>query len=131
MALELRAIDQRGGGGPVAPFTLTGVEPRTTLRDLIRTRVREEVARYNAAPTECFNGLVQPDGAEAALNGYRLTRPRRLDWDKQARVAEEAFMRNAFFVLVGNRQVDDLDEELDLTADTEIRFLKLTPLVGG
>ena len=32
-----------------------------------------------------------------------------------------AVLRNAFFVLVGDRQVDDLDEELELTADTEIR----------
>jgi hypothetical protein len=30
---------------------------------------------------------------------------------------------HAFFVLVGDRQVDDLDEELELTADTEIRAL--------
>jgi hypothetical protein len=34
-------------------------------------------------------------------------------------------------VIVGDRQVDDLDEELELTPETEIRFLRLTPLVGG
>jgi hypothetical protein len=131
MALELTVIDQRTGGGEASAITLTGLEPRTTLRDLIRTRVREEVARYNAGPTERFNGLVRPDGAEESANGYRLARPRRLNWEKQAQVAEEAFMRNGFFVLVGDRQVDDLDEELELNADTEIRFLRLTPLVGG
>ena len=131
MALELRVIDQRVGGGEDAALTLTGLAERTTLRDLIRTRVREEVARYNAGPTERFNGLVRPVGAEEGINGYRLARPRRLDWEEQARVAEEAFMRNGFFVLVGNRQVDDLDEELELDADTEIRFLRLTPLAGG
>lgn len=131
MAFELTVIDQRVGGGAQASMTLTGIEQRTTLRDLIRTRVREEVARYNSEPTERFNGLVRPVGAEEGINGYRLERPRRLDWEEQARVAENAFQRNGFFVLVGSRQVDDLDEELELDADTEIRFLRLTPLVGG
>jgi hypothetical protein len=131
MALELTVIDQRVGGGESSALTLTGLGPRSTLRDLIRTRVREEVARYNAGPTERFNGLVRPVGAEEAVNGYRLERPRRLDWEEQARVAEDAFLRNGFFVLVGNRQVEDLDEELALPAETEIRFLRLTPLVGG
>ena len=131
MAVELKVIDQRVGGGEAASMTLTAIDQRTTLRDLIRTRVREEVARYNSDPTERFNGLVRPVGAEEGINGYRLARPRRLDWEEQARVAEDAFLRNGFFVLVGDRQVEDLDEELDLDADTEIRFLRLTPLVGG
>jgi hypothetical protein len=131
MALELTVIDQRTGAGEATAITLTGLDQRSTLRDLIRTRVREEVARYNAAPTERFNGLVRPGGAEEGINGYRLARPRRLDWEEQARVAEDAFLRNGFFVLVGDRQVEALDEELELTADTEIRFFRLTPLVGG
>jgi hypothetical protein len=131
MALQLKVIDQRVGGREADAITLTGLEPRTTLRDLIRTRVREEVAQYNAGPTERFNGLVRPVGAEEDINGYRLPQPRRLNWEEQARVAEEAFQRNGFFVLVGDRQVDDMDEELELTADTEIRFLRLTPLAGG
>jgi hypothetical protein len=131
MALQLTVIDQRVGGGEAAAITLTELERRTTLRDLIRTRVREEVAQYNLGPTERFSGLVRPVGAEEGINGYRLARPRRLDWEEQARVAEEAFLRDGFFVLVDDRQVDDLDEELELNADTEIRFLRLTPLVGG
>jgi hypothetical protein len=60
-----------------------------------------------------------------------LRTPRRLDWQRQADVAEEAFLRSGFFVLVGDRQVEDLDEELALATDAEIRFIRLTPLVGG
>ena len=33
--------------------------------------------------------------------------------------------------LVDDRQVDDLDQEIVLTPDTDVRFLKLVPLVGG
>jgi hypothetical protein len=93
--------------------------------------VREEVARYNAEQGDLFIGLVQPTDAEQELNGWRLRAPRRISWEEQADVAEEAFGRNGFFVLVGDRQVDDLDEELALTADTDVAFVRLTPLVGG
>jgi hypothetical protein len=102
-----------------------------TLRDLIRTRVREEIARANAEPSAEARTLVEPVDAERTLNGYRLREPRRIDWEKQADVALEGFGRNGFFVLVGGRQVDDLDQELELAADSDIRFVKLTPLVGG
>jgi hypothetical protein len=130
MAVSVEIRDERTGGGPGQVARLDLPE-RTTLRDLIRTRVREEVASYNLAPGGHFNGFVRPVDAEETLNGYRLAAPRRLDWEEQARVAEEAFARNGFFVIVGERQVDDLDQELDLNADTQIKFLRLTPLVGG
>src|SRR4051794_10500652 len=104
---------------------LVGLPQRLTLRDLIRTRVREEVARYNADREGTFRGLVRPEGAEDTARGYRVAGGRRLDWEKQARVAEEAFSRNSFFVLVGGEQVDELDTELDLGVDTDICFVRL------
>jgi hypothetical protein len=48
--------------------------------ELIRLRVREEVARYNARPTERFHGLVRPIAAEEDLNGYCLCTPSRIDY---------------------------------------------------
>jgi hypothetical protein len=131
MAVTVTVRDETSPGKVAGTLTLEEIPAALTLRDLIRTRVREEVARANAAPGRELRTLVEPVDAERTLNGYRLREPRRLDWEKQAEVAVEAFGRNGFFVLVGGRQVDDLDEELELGADTEIRFLKLTPLVGG
>lgn len=131
MAVTVTVRDETSPGKVAGTLTLEEIPAALTLRDLIRTRVREEVARANAAPGRELRTLVKPVDAERTLNGYRLREPRRLDWEKQAEVAVEAFGRNGFFVLVGGRQVDDLDEELELGADTEIRFLKLTPLVGG
>ncbi|MFI1676300.1 hypothetical protein [Streptomyces sp. NPDC020607] len=43
----------------------------------------------------------------------------------------EAFGRNGLLVLVGDRQVTDLDEDVVLASGTEVTFLKLVPLVGG
>ncbi|MCX4818891.1 hypothetical protein OG883_03025 [Streptomyces sp. NBC_01142] len=45
--------------------------------------------------------------------------------------AIEAFGRNGFLVLVGDRQIVELDEELELGSATEVTFLRLVPLVGG
>jgi hypothetical protein len=123
--------DATAPGRENARHLLAGVPSPVTLRELIRFRVREEVARYNANPVPRFNGLVQPVDAEATLNGYSLTQPRRLDWEKQAKTALQAFEHNGFFVFVDDRQIDDLNEELAL-ADTEVvSFVRLVPLVGG
>jgi hypothetical protein len=123
--------DERSPGTLEGEVRLEVFERRLTLRDLIRTRVREEVAKANLEPGRHVRMLVKPVDAVATLNGYRLGGPKRIDWRRQAEAAEEAFMRNGFLVIVGQRQVDDLDEELDLDIDTEIRFVRLVPLVGG
>jgi hypothetical protein len=93
--------------------------------------VRDEVARDNAEPAEVFEGLVMPEGAEPTKAGFVLGRPRRVDWERQADQALDAFARNGFFVLVDDRQVTELDERLALTADSDIRSERLVQLVGG
>ena len=34
-------------------------------------------------------------------------------------------------MLVDDRQVDELDEEIEIRPDTTVTFLKLVPLLGG
>src|SRR5262245_60325487 len=105
--------DETAAGRAVGSMVLDA--PGTvTVRDLIRLRVREEVARYNAQPSDRFYGLVRPTEAEEGLNGYRMRGRTRIDWEKQADAAVTAFTRNGFFVLIGDRQVEDLDEVLAL-----------------
>ncbi len=123
--------DETATGKALHSFEVLHVPDSITVRELVRLRVREEVARYNAAPTSRFQGLVRPADAEVELNGYRLARPRRLDWEQQADAACAAFERNGFFVLVGDRQVEDLGETVDLNAAADVAFIKLVPLVGG
>lgn len=124
-------IDETTAGDRRAAWHLEIFEERLALREVIRRRVFQEVAEYNAAQPEYFTGLVQPGDAERTLNGYRMKRRRRVDAEEQFAKAIEAFGRNGFLVLVDNRQVEDLDAELDLRMGTEITFLKLVPLVGG
>jgi hypothetical protein len=102
-----------------------------TAREVLRRRIEEEVAEYNRNLPEIYRGLIQPNEAERELNGYRMTRGRNLDPDEQFRAAVEAFARNGFLMLAGDKQVDDLDEDLIVTPGLELSFVKLTPLVGG
>ncbi|MGW7817851.1 hypothetical protein ACWGLF_06875 [Streptomyces puniciscabiei] len=123
--------DETATGKPVAAWEVAGLPDRMTVRELIRLRVQEEVARHNARPGDRFDGLVRPADAEVELNGHRLREPRRIDGERQAEIAERAFLANGFFVLTGERQVEDLDEVVDLTVDPDLVFIKLVALVGG
>jgi hypothetical protein len=123
--------DARSVDASAEPLVLQDMPERVSARDLIRTRVREEVARANADRSQARSLLVAPVDAEKTLNGYRLRADRLIDWERQADVAVEAFEKQRFFLFVDGRQVEALDDEVALGADTEVRFLRLTPLVGG
>ncbi|QWF81625.1 hypothetical protein [Amycolatopsis sp. CA-230715] len=123
--------DETATGREIADFTVPDVPSRVTVRELVRLRVRAEVEAHNARPRAVFRGLVRPTDAEITANGYLLRKPRQLDWGKQAAIAEKAFAGNGFFVLVGDRQVESLDETVELSADTRVSFVRLVPLAGG
>jgi hypothetical protein len=123
--------DESATGQSLASLELFDLPERVTVRELIRHRVREEVARHNSAPAMPWRGLVTPE--EAAARGLirAASTSKRIDWERQADIAAQAFDRNGFFVLVGNRQVESLDEVIDLAHDEHVAFVKLVPLVGG
>jgi hypothetical protein len=102
-----------------------------TVRELIRSRVYQEVQDYNRQRGQVFQGLVQPEEAEKTLNGWKLKKPRLLDWKQQFDRAVEAFESNRILILVNDRQAESLDEELVIESQMTVTFLRLTPLVGG
>jgi len=102
-----------------------------SVRDLIRSRVYQEVEEFNKRQPEIFQLLVQPGDAERSGNGFRLPRPRHIDAQDQFEKTIEAFERNGFVVLADDRQVERLDAKITLRPDTLVTFLKLVPLVGG
>jgi hypothetical protein len=131
MAATVTCYDETASGERTASLTLQFLTASVTARELIRRRVYEEVQEYNLSTPEFFRGLVQPTQAERVLNGYKLRQRRKISWEEQYERALEAFKRNGFFMLVDNRQVESLDEEIELKVDTEVSFIKLLPLVGG
>jgi hypothetical protein len=131
MSTTLTIHDETSSGQKTHSFTLECLTERMTVRELIRARIYQEVQDYNTREPEYFRGLVEPTQAERTLNGYRLRERRKLDWQEQFQRATEAFERNGYFVLVGHRQAERLDEEFEVKVDTEVSFVKLVPLVGG
>ncbi|MFJ3227759.1 hypothetical protein ACIPJS_31020 [Streptomyces sp. NPDC086783] len=124
-------VDETTSGDRGAGWGIEIAEERLTVGELIRRRVFQEVAEYNACTPRVFQGLVQPEDTERVLNGYALRTPRRIDPEAQTALALKAFAGNGFLVLVGDRQVTGPDEEIDLVLGTEVTFLKLVALVGG
>ncbi|WP_031067972.1 hypothetical protein [Streptomyces sp. NRRL WC-3742] len=124
-------VDETTAGDRSDGWGLEILEERLTVRELIRRRVFQEVAEFNAKAPQVFQGLVQPHDTERVLNGYTLRTPRRIDPEAQSELALRAFAGNGFLVLVGERQVTDPEEEVELGPGTEVTFLKLVPLVGG
>jgi hypothetical protein len=131
MPATLTIHDETASGQKTNTFTLDCLTEHMTVRELIRTRIYQEVQDYNLREPEYFRGLVEPSAAERVLNGYKLKAKRKIDWQEQFKRALEAFERNGFFVLVGNRQAESLDDQFEVKVDTEVSFVKLVPLVGG
>ena len=131
MATTLTVRDETTTGDVHDAITLEFLTDNITVRELIRERVFQEVKDYNARKGETFRGLVQPTDAEQTLNGFKMQKPRMIDWQPQFKKACEAFEANAVIVLVDNKQAESLEDKLTITPQTEVSFLKLTPLVGG
>ena len=131
MAATLTVHDETATGRRMRSFTLSVPAARLTVRELIQHRIEQEVEAYNRASPAVFQGLVQPTDTEWVLNGYRMKTPRQLDPAAQVAFALQAFQGNGMVVMVDDRQVESLDEIVAVAPTTQVRFLKLVPLVGG
>lgn len=133
MPMMLTITDEEVGGKQKTDFEMEipSAQGVVTARELIELRVRQEVARFNAGREGAFHGLVQPTDTEWIVNGYALRTWRPINADQQVEMALQAFETNGFFILAGSRQVENLDDEIDLAQTSEISFIKLVPLIGG
>ncbi|QIL40408.1 hypothetical protein G7074_14725 [Pedobacter sp. HDW13] len=123
--------DETFAGKVLQEIELQFQSSEVTVSDIISSRVKKEVENYNSKLPEYFRGLVEPTDAEKTLNGYKLKDRKLIDAEKQIYVALDAFQKNGFFVLIDNQQSESLEDKVVLHANTNISFIKLTPLVGG
>ena len=133
MPTTLTIYDETTAGDRGDAIELSFPTEQITVRELIRERVYQEVQDHNLNLTQqpVFKGLVQPTDAEQTLNGYKLKKPRQIDWKPQFDKALEGFEKNQVLVLVNDHQAESLDETIEITRGTEVSFVKLMPLVGG
>ena len=127
--MQVRIVDSQPGAAPVA-HDWEFDTARLPLREFIRQRVTREVTAFNQDRPEVFHGLVQPEESERVLNGYRVKTLAPVDPERQFARAVESFHKNGFLVIAAGRQVESLDEEIDL-ASGSIEFIRLVPHVGG
>lgn len=146
MVAVLKIRDEYFGTSPgsvVDVPSLRLASERTSAREIIRQRVLSEVEDLNARflnskteprRTRSFIVDVQPISPEARLN--RTVRPNPnepqvLAFEVELERALTAFSRHRFVMLFDGNQVEELDQELAVTSDSEMIFLHLTPLRGG
>ena len=139
----LTIIDERIGSSKEQVLTLDCLTEELSVRELIRQRVYQEVGDYNHKLAEDARQplpklLVTPTEMEARLNAKPskigpnpASRKKPVDWQQHYDLACRGFESNAFFILIGDRQAEDLDETFRVAVDAEITFVKLVPLVGG
>src|SRR5215470_7130285 len=125
----LKIRDESLSGESLHEWSLEVMTERMTIRELIRSRVYQEVQDHNLKQGQVFRGLVQPEDAEKSLNGWKLKKPRQLNWKAQFDKAIEAFEANRILILINDRQAESLDEEFEIAPNTSVSFVRLTMLV--
>jgi hypothetical protein len=131
MATTVTIRDGNLAGETLQQWSLELLTERLTLRELIRSRVYQEVQDYNRRQPERFLGLIAPTDDERMLNGPRSTQRRPIDWNRQFERAVEAVRKQQVLVFVNDCQVEDLDQELEIQPGSEVSFMRLTMLTGG
>lgn len=145
MAALLKILDEHFGTSvserrPAVELKL--VSERTSPRDIIRQRVQAEIEEVNQRNQAHIDGhartrsfLIDVDAAspEAKLNMPIIGRrkPKLFDLDAETDRAITAFEKRQFIMLLDNRQIDDIDDCVTITPESEVVFLYLTPLKGG
>ena len=129
--MNILISDEKLNGTITNQFEIQIENENITALELIEKRVIQEVETYNNTFPEYFKGLVEPSEAEKTLNGYKLNQRQLIDPEKQVYIALNAFQKNGFFILVDDKQLEELNQEITLTHHSKISFVKLTPLIGG
>ena len=139
--LQLLVKEEVFGSGTTNELPVTFSSDRLTLGDLIQTKVAAKVKKINEEMKENSihhrflskkeKILNQPTLQSLTEKERQRVENLRLDPEKEGYEALAAFQNNAFFVIIDGRQREELEEEVLLTPNSEVQFIRLMPLVGG
>ena len=129
--MNITITDEKLNGSVTQQFEIEIESETISAKELIEKRVQSEVTDYNNKLPEYFNGLIEPGEAEKTLNGYKMKARQKIDAEKQIFIALAAFQKNVFFILVDDKQIEELNQKIKLQQNSKISFVKLTPLIGG
>lgn len=141
MIFTLTVKEEIFGSGATSNLQVPLRAERLTLTELITAKVTAKVYAINEdlEVKEASGYFLSP--AEKLLNQEVLEQKGKkyrdhltalqLDAEKAVYEALAGFQKNAFFVIIDGKQKADLAEEIVLTDQSEVHFIRLTPLVGG
>ncbi len=93
-----------------------------SVRELIRMRIYHDAGEKRKRPSPLLQ-LLRAANEDNAPQARAV--PLTFDAECQLRLAIDAFQNKSLFVLVNDRQMDALDEEIFLSDETTISFLNL------
>ncbi|WP_034482809.1 hypothetical protein [Actinomadura oligospora] len=137
--IEVRSRRPGASGEDVPAVLVRLAGERTTVRELIRRTVEEQVRELGVDAARCRRTLdrqyLSDDEirAQAAAGAIKLPpgEPTAPDVTTEVTRAHRAFSRGTFAVFVGGRQVTELDEQVTLRLGEPVVFLRLVALAGG
>jgi hypothetical protein len=145
MAALLRIVDEHFGPAgtdrrPAVELKL--VSERISPREIIQRRVEAEVEAFNNRKlahaaghrrSRSFLIDVEATSPEAVLNAPLAPgrKPVLAHVEREAARAFQAFEKQSFIMLLDDKQIEGLDDEVTVRSESQIVFLYLTPLKGG
>lgn len=125
--MEIQIRDEALGSEVKSGFKLPVPSWTMTARELIKMRVEESVRLAALEPAvDAFDFTNDPLGARKPKSSAAPSNPA-----PYIAAALEAFDKNGFVMLVDDRQVQTLEEKVELKPASEVTFVRLVPLVGG
>lgn len=133
MTATLTVQDESTSGQTLRSTTIELPTEQVTVEELIRSYVFQTVKDASTArrPVAPAAPLVEPTFDEVTLNGLKSTEPDPTSWQAEFNRTKIAFQNHQILVFVDERQMNSLDESVTLAPSTDVRFLRLTMLMGG
>ena len=134
---QLTIKEEVFGTGKINEIPIQFSSERITLSDLIQQKVTAKIKEVNQHIKEKsispFYKTTQEQvlNQDAILKRFAKLKDGTIDAEKACYEALSGFQKNIFFVILDGKQREDLEEELVLTDNSEVRFIQLMPLVGG
>jgi hypothetical protein len=138
ITIETKAINQKSSEAISWPLTIDRPIKECSLRDLITSIVREEVASYNnneqnhdrLIPILTLDKIEEGRVAGRIGFGAKSGKPI-VNVENAIKKALAAFLAGHYYVFLDNVQVENLDDEVTVNENSRMVFVRLTPLVGG
>lgn len=106
------------GKEPELVFSINTSSEKITVREIIAKKVSEEVKNFSQKRK--FSRCLEDSSANLCVKS-----------EEEVFAAINAFKKNEFIVLVSDKEIQDLDEEINVALISRIEFYQLIPLEGG